>query len=109
MLLAAHGVGSKLFYIDRDNTGIKFISSSIDSLFEKYFGSDALKPDALNQAYRFPATVSLDKQRVESGGKPLNLQSGMSVTANIKLRSRPVITIVSDMFTKQLEGVKRFR
>jgi HlyD family secretion protein len=72
-------------------------------------GSDALKPDALNQAYRFPATVSLDKQRVESGGKPLNLQSGMSVTANIKLRSRPVITIVSDMFTKQLEGVKRFR
>jgi len=25
------------------------------------------------------------------------------------LRSRPVITIVTDMFTKQLEGVKRFR
>ena len=33
----------------------------------------------------------------------------MAVTANIKLRSRPVITLVSDMFTKQLDGVKRFR
>jgi HlyD family secretion protein len=33
----------------------------------------------------------------------------MSVTANIKLRSRPVINVVTDMFTKQLDGVKRFR
>ena len=39
----------------------------------------------------------------------LNLQSGMGVSANIKLRSRPVISIISDLFTKQLEGVKRFR
>ena len=29
----------------------------------------------------------------------------MGVSANIKLRSRPVITIISDMFTKQLDGV----
>ena len=33
----------------------------------------------------------------------------MAVSANIKLRSRPVISIVTDMFTKQLEGVKQFR
>jgi HlyD family secretion protein len=72
-------------------------------------GSDALQPDQLNQQYRFPAIVSLKQQQVESGSQSLNLQSGMGVTANIKLRSRPVITIVTDMFTKQLEGVKRFR
>ena len=54
--------------------------------------------------YRFPATVELKQQAVESGGKLLNLQSGMSVSANIRLRSRPVINIISDMFTKQLEG-----
>ena len=46
---------------------------------------------------------------MESGGRKLNLQSGMAVTANIKLRSRPVITLVSDMFTQQLDGVKQFR
>jgi len=33
----------------------------------------------------------------------------MGVTANIKLRSRPAISIVTDIFTKQMEGVKRFR
>ena len=72
-------------------------------------GSDALPPNQENPYYRFPATVELKQQTVESGGKRLNLQSGMSVSANIRLRSRPVINIISDMFTKQLEGVKRFR
>lgn len=72
-------------------------------------GSDALPPDPENRLARFPAVVALKQQQVEAGGRRLNLQSGMSVTANIKLRSRPVITLISDMFTKQLEGVKRFR
>lgn len=72
-------------------------------------GSDALPPNQLSQQYRFPATITLKEQNVQSGIQKLNLQSGMSVSANIKLRSRPVITVLSDMFTKQLDGVKRFR
>lgn len=72
-------------------------------------GSDALPPDQENPNYRFPAMVTLKQQAVEAGGKKLNLQSGMSVSANIRLRSRPVINLITDMFTKQLEGVKRFR
>ena len=72
-------------------------------------GSDALPPDQLSPQYRFPATVSLKEQSVEFGDQQLNLQSGMGISANIKLRSRPVITIISDLFTKQMDGVKRFR
>ena len=72
-------------------------------------GSDVLPPDQRSPQYRFPATVSLEEQSVESGDQQLNLQSGMGVSANIKLRSRPVITIISDLFTKQMDGVKRFR
>ncbi len=81
-----------------------YIQGTLESI-----GSDVLPPDSSNQQYRFPALVSLKQQEVESGGRPLNLQSGMGVTANIRLRSRPVVTVVTDMFTKQLEGVKRFR
>lgn len=81
-----------------------YIKGTLSSL-----GYDALKPDQLSQQYRFPAVVSLLQQRVQSGDQQLNLQSGMSVTANIKLRSRPAISIVTDLFTKQFEGVKRFR
>ena len=72
-------------------------------------GSDALPPDQRSPQYRFPATVSLVQQSVEFGDQKLNLQSGMGISANIKLRSRPVITIISDLFTKQMDGVKRFR
>ena len=72
-------------------------------------GSDALPPDQRSPQYRFPATITLKQQQVLSGSQQLNLQSGMGVTANIKLRSRPVITLLSDMFIKQLDGVKRFR
>ena len=81
-----------------------YIKGTLDTL-----GSDALPPDSRSPQYRFPATVSLIEQSVESGDQKLNLQSGMGVSANIKLRSRPVISIVSDLFTKQLDGVKRFR
>jgi len=81
-----------------------YIKGTLDSI-----GSDALPPDQEFPFARFPAEVSLQEQQVEANGKQLNLQSGMAVTANIKLRSRPVIHIISDLFTRQLEGVKRFR
>jgi len=72
-------------------------------------GSDALEPSQANPQFRFPALVSLEQQEVLSGTQRLNLQSGMGVSANIKLRSRPAISLVTDMFTKQFEGIKRFR
>ncbi|WP_244275815.1 HlyD family secretion protein [Synechococcus sp. N26] len=81
-----------------------YIDGTLSSL-----GSDVLKPDSENPAYRFPASIRLEQQEVLAGDKSLNLQSGMSVSANIKLRSRPVISILSDLFVKQLDGVKRFR
>jgi len=72
-------------------------------------GSDALESTQPGQPPRFPAVISLQQQQVEAGSQRLNLQSGMGVTANIKLRSRPAINLVTDMFTRQFEGIKRFR
>ena len=72
-------------------------------------GSDALPPDISSPSVYFPAFVSLKQQKVVSGENVLNLQSGMSLTANIKLRARPAISIVTDIFTRQFEGVKSFR
>ena len=95
------------------------VSVSIDSFPSGEFGyiqgtlstigSDSLPPDQDSPQVYFPATVSLKQQVVESGEQKLNIQSGMGLTANIKLRSRPAITILTDIFTRQMEGVKRFR
>lgn len=61
-------------------------------------GSDVLAPDQTYNFFRFPVTVGMDKTYLSYRGKSLRLVSGMSVTANILLRQRPVIAI----FTQQI-------
>jgi HlyD family secretion protein len=73
-------------------------------------GSDALPPDQTHQFYRFPARVSLDKQAMESQGRSIPLQSGMAITANIKVREeRSVMSLFTEMFTKQVESLQEVR
>lgn len=61
-------------------------------------GSDVLPPDQTFNFFRFPVTVGVDKNYLSFRGRKLRLVSGMSVTANIILRQRPVIAI----FTQQV-------
>lgn len=68
-----------------------------------HIGSDALPPDDVNPYYRFPAEIELEDQQL---GEALPLQSGMSVTANIKLRKRRVITILSDLFVRKIDSLR---
>ncbi|MBD0388538.1 MAG: HlyD family efflux transporter periplasmic adaptor subunit [Nostoc sp. C3-bin3] len=73
-------------------------------------GSDALPPDPTHQFYRFPAKVSLDKQSLVIRGKPVTLQSGMSISANIKVREeRTVLSLFTELFTKQIDTLKEVR
>ncbi|WP_026733352.1 HlyD family efflux transporter periplasmic adaptor subunit [Fischerella sp. PCC 9605] len=73
-------------------------------------GSDALPPDEINPYWRFPAKVSLEKQAMtlRRGGE-LPLQSGMSISANIKLRQRTIISIFTDFVLKKAESLKFLR
>jgi hemolysin D len=68
-----------------------------------HIGSDALPPDDVNPYYRFPTEIELETQEL---GEALPLQSGMSVTANIKLRKRRVITILSDLFVRKIDSLR---
>ncbi len=73
-------------------------------------GSDALPPDELHQFYRFPAEVSLDQQFLEIKDKEIPLQSGMSVSVNIKVREeRTVLSLFTELFTKKVESLKQVR
>ncbi|MEH2075071.1 MAG: HlyD family efflux transporter periplasmic adaptor subunit [Nostoc sp.] len=73
-------------------------------------GSDALPPDQTHQFYRFPAKLHLDKQSLVIKGKNVNLQSGMSISANIKVREeRTVISLFTELFTKQIDSLKEVR
>ncbi len=72
-------------------------------------GSDALPPDPQKQRldYRFPATIELEKQHLSlKDGKKLNLQVGMSITANIKLRNVSYLQLLLGSFKSKVDSLR---
>ncbi|MFM7578551.1 MAG: HlyD family secretion protein, partial [Microcystaceae cyanobacterium] len=55
------------------------IKGVVDSI-----GSDSLPPDENHRYYRFPLRIKLASQVLRTQDREIPLQSGMSVTANIK-------------------------
>ena len=74
-----------------------------------WIGSDALPPDQSNPTYRFPAKVQIENQAIKVNGRDIRLQSGMSLSANIKIRDRTVISLFTDFFFKNTESIKYIR
>lgn len=72
-------------------------------------GSDALPPDQQKQEvkYSYPATISLASQklRLQDGGE-LPLQVGMSLTANIKLRSVTYLQLLLSTFQRKADSLR---
>jgi hemolysin D len=75
----------------------------------EWIGSDALPPDQVYPFARFPAKIKLSQQTLTVKGAAIQLKPGMSVKANIKLRDRTVMSIFTDMFSKQSDGIKNLR
>lgn len=75
-----------------------------------FVGSDALPPDQIYNFYRFPVKVELEAQNLIIRGKPVELQSGMSVSVNIKVKeNRTVLSLFTELFTKKVESLKQVR
>jgi hemolysin D len=74
-----------------------------------WIGSDALPPTQVRNFYSFPAKVTLNSQTLKIKNQQLALQSGMSLSVNIKTRQRTVMSIFTDLFTGQMEGMKHLR
>jgi HlyD family secretion protein len=75
-----------------------------------WIASDALPPDETHRYYRFPIKIKLNQQSLNVKGRKISLQSGMSLTANIKVREeRSVISMFTELFTKQVESLKEVR
>jgi len=72
-------------------------------------GADVLEPTDNNPVYRFPVEISLRSDSLGSQGVNLPLKPGMSVQANLKLRDKAVISLLTDMFTSNFDGLKSLR
>ncbi len=76
-----------------------------------FIGSDALPPDEIYNFARFPVRVKLETQYLPLGEeRRINLQSGMSLSANIKLdEDRRVINLFIDKFAKAWDSLQQTR
>jgi HlyD family secretion protein len=74
-----------------------------------WIGSDALPPDQIRPFYSFPAKIRLDRQSIAINERTVSLQSGMSVSANIRVRERTVLSIFTDLFKEKTDSLKTVR
>ena len=72
-------------------------------------GADALEPNSVQSFYRFPVKLKLSNYFLESQGTKIPLRSGMAVTANLKLREKRVISLISDLLVDQTDSIKQIR
>ena len=117
-------IDNLLAKVEIDSRTIGFVSKgqhvdiSIDSFPASDFGviegtlerigSDALPPSpSEGKGYRFPADVSLKTQYLKvKSGKKLPLQTGMSLTANIKLRKVTYLQLLLNKFGDKTNSLK---
>ena len=79
-------------------------------------GSDALTPEEQARVLGtdaaglyFPATLQLQRQTLNTGKGSVPLQSGMSLTADIHLRDRRFISVITGLLEDQRRGLERMR
>ncbi|KZR61780.1 Hemolysin secretion protein D, plasmid [Prochlorococcus sp. MIT 1303] len=76
----------------------------------KRIGSDAIPPDQSKgrRDYRFPADIKINTQQLElKNGNSLRLQAGMSLTANIKLRSVTYLQLLLGSFKDKTDSLRQ--
>ena len=75
----------------------------------KSVATDSLPADQQNPQPRFPAYVALEQQYLSKDGIRYPVRSGQSVSVNLVLREKRVITLITDAVEKALDSLRRIR
>ena len=78
------------------------INGKIESI-----GSDVLEPDEKFNFYRFPITVKMQEPYILHKNRKLPLITGMSLSVNIVLRQRPVISLFTERILPFWSGLEQ--
>ncbi|QNG27109.1 HlyD family efflux transporter periplasmic adaptor subunit [Synechococcus sp. HK01-R] len=75
----------------------------------KSIGTDSLPPDQQNPLPRFPAYVSLNRLYLEKSGTRHQVSSGQTVSVNLIVRDKRVITLLTDAVQRALDALRQIR
>lgn len=69
-------------------------------------GREVIPGDQINPEPRFPVIVTLEKQYLEKKGKKYKVSAGQTVVANFVVRSKPVISLLTDSAEKAFDSLR---
>ena len=72
----------------------------------KSIGDEVIRSNQEAQNSLFPAYVSLEKQFLEKNGEKLFVRSGQSVSVNLIVRNRRIISLLTDAVDKAIDSLK---
>jgi hemolysin D len=79
-------------------------------------GSDALTPEEMRSnlgaeatGLFYPVVLQLQRQHLQAGQRQVPLKAGMTLTADIQLRQRPFISVLTSFFEDKLRSLERLR
>ena len=75
----------------------------------KSIGADVMPPDQESNMYRYPVKIELESNKLSNNGLEVPVISGMAISANIKLRDKRLISIVSDIFNDNQDALTQLR
>jgi HlyD family secretion protein len=75
----------------------------------KSVGTDSLPPDQQNPQPRFPAYVSLDRPYLEKNDAKYRVSSGQTVSVNLIVRDKRVISLLTDAVQRALDSLRQIR
>lgn len=75
----------------------------------RYLAADALPPNDEYKYPRFPARIALNRQFLGRNGERFPLKSGMAASVNFEIRSRTLLSILTDEFSKPFENLREVR
>ena len=75
----------------------------------KSVGTLPVEPDAQNPQPRFPAYIKLEREYLTKGSRRYPVGAGQSAQANLVLRDKRVITLLTDAVQKALDSLRRIR
>ena len=71
--------------------------------------ADALPPNAVSTFYRFPVKLDLENSYLIRDDVQIPLKSGMAISANLKLRDKRLISLLSDLLVDQTDSIRSLR